>query len=56
VEEQTEKEKLIEVCRMRNPIIVFNKMDREGKTHLTMDEIEQKQLEGRSTKFPIGGI
>jgi hypothetical protein len=23
---------------------------------LTMDEIEQKQLEGRSTKFPIGGI
>ena len=43
VESQTEK--LVEVCRMRNtPIIVFiNKMDRPGKDAFELlDEIEQK--------------
>jgi peptide chain release factor 3 len=42
---ETQTEKLVNVCRMRNtPIIVFiNKLDREGKdAFILLDEIEQK--------------
>jgi peptide chain release factor 3 len=54
VEEQTEK--LVAVCRLRKiPIIVFNKMDREGKDAFDlMDEVEQKLTNGYSLSFPIG--
>lgn len=56
VESQTEK--LVEVCRMRNtPIIVFiNKLDREGKDAFDLlDEVEQKLgLRVRPLSWPIG--
>ena len=56
VESQTEK--LVEVCRMRNiPIIVFiNKLDREGKDAFDLlDEVEQKLgLKVTPMSFPIG--
>ena len=56
VESQTEK--LMEVCRMRNtPIITFiNKLDREGMTPLdVIDDIEDKlQIECTPLSWPIG--
>ncbi|MFV0437655.1 MAG: peptide chain release factor 3 [Desulfopila sp.] len=56
VESQTEK--LMEVCRMRNtPIITFiNKLDREGLSPLDiMAEIEEKlQIECTPLSWPIG--
>jgi peptide chain release factor 3 len=56
VESQTEK--LMEVCRMRNtPIMTFiNKLDREGKAPLDiLDEIEDKlQIECTPLSWPIG--
>lgn len=56
VESQTEK--LMEVCRMRNtPIITFiNKLDREGRAPLDLlDEIEDKlQIECTPLSWPIG--
>jgi len=56
VESQTEK--LMEVCRMRNtPIITFlNKLDREGMGPLDiMDDIEDKlQIECAPLSWPIG--
>jgi len=55
---ETQTEKLVEVCRMRNiPIIVFiNKMDREGKDAFDLlDEVEQKLgLRVTPLSFPIG--
>lgn len=55
VESQTEK--LMEVCRMRNtPIIVFvNKMDREGQSPFDiLDEIEDKlKIRVRPLSWPI---
>lgn len=55
---ETQTEKLMEVCRMRNtPIITFiNKMDREGKDPLEiMSEIEDKlQVECAPLSWPIG--
>lgn len=55
---ETQTEKLMEVCRMRNtPIITFiNKLDREGKSPLdVMDEIEEKlQIECTPLSWPIG--
>ncbi len=55
---ETQTEKLVEVCRMRNiPIIVFiNKMDREGKDAFDLlDEVEQKLgLRITPLSFPIG--
>jgi peptide chain release factor 3 len=56
VESQTEK--LMEVCRMRNtPIITFiNKLDREGLAPLDiLDDIEEKlQVECTPLSWPIG--
>ncbi len=56
VESQTEK--LMEVCRMRNtPIITFiNKLDREGMVPLEiLDDIEDKlQIECTPLSWPIG--
>ena len=56
VESQTEK--LMEVCRMRNtPIITFiNKLDREGMTPIDiLDDIENKlQIECTPLSWPIG--
>ena len=55
---ETQTEKLVEVCRMRNiPIIVFiNKLDREGKDAFDLlDEVEQKLgLKVVPLSFPIG--
>jgi len=55
---ETQTEKLVEVCRMRQiPIIVFiNKLDREGKDAFDLlDEIEQKLgLKVVPLSFPIG--
>ena len=55
---ETQTEKLVKVCRMRNtPIIVFiNKMDREGKEAFDLlDEIEQKLgLTVGPLSWPIG--
>ena len=55
---ETQTEKLVEVCRMRNiPMIVFiNKMDREGKDAFDLlDEVEQKLgLRVTPLSFPIG--
>ncbi len=55
---ETQTEKLVEVCRMRNtPIIVFiNKMDREGKDGFDLlDELEEKLgLTVRPLSWPIG--
>ena len=55
---ETQTEKLVEVCRMRNiPIIVFiNKLDREGKDAFDLlDEVEQKLgLRVTPLSFPIG--
>ncbi len=55
---ETQTEKLVEVCRMRNiPMIVFiNKMDREGKDAFDLlDEVEQKLgLHVTPLSFPIG--
>jgi len=55
---ETQTEKLMEVCRMRNtPIITFiNKLDREGLAPLDiMDEIESKlQIECTPLSWPIG--
>jgi len=55
---ETQTEKLVEVCRMRNiPIIVFiNKLDREGKDAFDLlDEVEQKLgLKVTPMSFPIG--
>ncbi len=55
---ETQTEKLVEVCRMRNiPIIVFiNKLDREGKDAFDLlDEVEQKLgLRVTPMSFPIG--
>jgi len=55
---ETQTEKLMEVCRMRNtPVITFiNKLDREGLDPLEiMDEIEEKlQIECTPLSWPIG--
>jgi peptide chain release factor 3 len=55
---ETQTEKLVEVCRMRNtPIIVFiNKLDREGKDAFDLlDEVEQKLgLKVRPLSWPVG--
>ena len=55
---ETQTEKLVKVCRMRNtPIIVFiNKMDREGKDGFDLlDEIEAKLgLTVRPLSWPVG--
>ncbi len=55
---ETQTEKLVEVCRMRQiPIIVFiNKLDREGKDAFDLlDEVEQKLgLKVVPLSFPIG--
>ena len=55
---ETQTEKLMEVCRMRNtPIMTFiNKLDREGKAPLDiLDEIEDKlQIECTPLSWPIG--
>ena len=55
---ETQTEKLMEVCRMRNtPIITFiNKLDREGRSPLDLlDEIEDKlQIECTPLSWPIG--
>ncbi|MEO1713807.1 MAG: peptide chain release factor 3, partial [Bacteroidota bacterium] len=55
---ETQTEKLVKVCRMRNtPIIVFiNKLDREGKDAIDLlDEIEQKLgLTTCPLSWPIG--
>ncbi len=55
---ETQTEKLVEVCRMRNiPIIIFiNKLDREGKDAFDLlDEIEQKlDLTVTPLSYPIG--
>ncbi len=55
---ETQTEKLVEVCRMRNtPIIVFiNKLDREGKdAYDLLDEVEQKLgLNVVPLSWPIG--
>ncbi|MDX2250485.1 MAG: peptide chain release factor 3 [Bacteroidia bacterium] len=55
---ETQTEKLVEVCRMRDtPIIVFiNKLDREGQDpFLLLDEVEAKLgLNVRPLSWPIG--
>ncbi len=55
---ETQTEKLMEVCRMRNtPIVTFiNKLDREGMTPLDIfDDIENKlQIECTPLSWPIG--
>jgi len=55
---ETQTEKLMEVCRMRNtPIITFiNKLDREGMSPLDiLDDIENKlQIECAPLSWPIG--
>jgi len=55
---ETQTEKLMEVCRMRNtPIITFiNKLDQEGKAPLDiLDDIEDKlQIECTPLSWPIG--
>ncbi|PID75123.1 MAG: peptide chain release factor 3 [Deltaproteobacteria bacterium] len=55
---ETQTEKLMEVCRMRNtPIMTFiNKLDREGLSPLdVMGEIEEKlQIECTPLSWPIG--
>ncbi|MCB0521276.1 MAG: peptide chain release factor 3 [Lewinellaceae bacterium] len=55
---ETQTEKLVNVCRMRNtPIIVFiNKLDREGKDPIDLlDEVEQKLgLRVRPLSYPVG--
>ncbi len=55
---ETQTEKLVEVCRMRNtPVIVFiNKLDREGKDAFELlDEIEKKlHLTVTPLSWPIG--
>ena len=55
---ETQTEKLMEVCRMRNtPLITFiNKLDREGLSALDLlDEIEDKlQIECSPLSWPIG--
>ena len=55
---ETQTEKLVQVCRMRNtPIIVFiNKLDREGKDAFDLlDEVEQKLgLSLRPLSWPVG--
>ena len=55
---ETQTEKLVEVCRMRNiPMLVFiNKLDREGKDAFDLlDEVEQKLgLRVTPMSFPIG--
>ena len=55
---ETQTEKLMEVCRMRNtPIITFiNKLDREGMSPLDiLDDIEDKlQIECAPLSWPIG--
>jgi peptide chain release factor 3 len=55
---ETQTEKLVKVCRMRNtPIIVFvNKLDREGKdTFDLLDEIESKlDMQVTPLSWPIG--
>ncbi len=55
---ETQTEKLVNVCRMRNtPIIVFiNKLDREGKDGFDLlDEVEQKLgLTVTPLSWPIG--
>ncbi len=55
---ETQTEKLMEVCRMRNtPIITFiNKLDREGMEPLDiLDDIENKlQVECSPLSWPIG--
>jgi peptide chain release factor 3 len=55
---ETQTEKLMEVCRMRNtPVIIFvNKMDREGKDAFSLlDELEEKlDLKVRPLTWPIG--
>jgi peptide chain release factor 3 len=55
---ETQTEKLMEVCRMRNtPIVTFiNKLDREGLAPLDLlDDIENKlQIECTPLSWPIG--
>jgi peptide chain release factor 3 len=55
---ETQTEKLVNVCRMRNtPIIVFiNKLDREGKDAIDLlDEVEQKLgLRVCPLSWPVG--
>ena len=54
---ETQTEKLMEVCRMRNtPVIVFiNKMDRDGKQPFDLlDELEEKlSIKTRPLSWPI---
>lgn len=54
---ETQTEKLMEVCRMRNtPVIIFiNKMDRDGKDPFDLlDELEQKLfIKVRPLSWPI---
>jgi len=55
---ETQTEKLMEVCRMRNtPVVIFvNKMDREGKDAFSLlDELEDKlAIKVRPLTWPIG--
>ncbi len=55
---ETQTEKLMEVCRMRNtPVICFiNKLDREGRDPFELlDEIEEKlRIKVRPLSWPIG--
>lgn len=55
---ETQTEKLMEVCRMRNtPVICFiNKLDREGRDPFELlDEIEQKlSIKVRPLSWPVG--
>ena len=55
---ETQTEKLMEVCRMRNtPVICFiNKLDREGRDPFELlDEIEEKlNIKVRPLSWPIG--
>jgi len=54
---ETQTEKLMEVCRMRNtPVIIFiNKMDRDGKSPFDLlDELEEKlNIKTRPLSWPI---
>ena len=47
MEPQTEK--LVQVCRMRAPYCVHNKLDREGKDGFDLiDEVEQTRIDSMS--------
>jgi len=55
---ETQTEKLMEVCRMRNtPVLCFiNKLDREGRNPFELlDELEEKlSIKARPLSWPIG--